>query len=818
MTDALPIDAVLPELLQRLRAENRLILQADPGAGKTTRVPLAILSEGLIKDGQKILMLEPRRVAARAAASFMAATLNEAVGETVGYRVRFESRIGPRTRIEVLTQGLLTRRIQDDPELADVDVLIFDEFHERHLATDLGLAMALDVQASLRPDLRILIMSATIDAQRIGEFLDAGVIRSEGRSHPVEMLAYPARRDESTEHQVARCVREAMAAHEGDALVFLPGIAAIRRVERLLQNEPFEVLTLHGEMAIDAQARVLRAHDPSQRRAVLATNVAESSVTLPNVRIVIDSGLANEPRYDAQTGLTSLKTVLVSQASADQRSGRAGRTVPGVAYRLWPASQRLDPQRRPEMTQTDLSNFALELAAWGDAELKFLDTPPPATLKRARQTLQSLGFLQDGKITADGRRALDLGLDVRLAKIVLTAHHQDLSAILATFESARQLRSDSDAWLRQLDNARRNPVAKQLQAQWQRRRRSQGKPEPRDIAAAVAPGYIEWIAKQSPKDPYRYHLFNGNTAQLHPQTDLFGHEFILITELSHDRPHARIRSAIPLDEGFLREHFAEHFTERDEATWDPQTETVRSARVARFGKIELHRKPIAHADKAAVTDALMEYLVQTQLQALPETPALSDFLARVRCAQSWLAQDTADWPRFDTASLTDDAQEWLLPLLTGKSSIKSLDAAHVEQAIRQRLDWSRTQQLNEWLPTRIEVPSGLERPVEYRFDENWRDADGTVTSQAHDPVFKVKLQELFGLAETPRVAKGRMPLQIHLLSPGGKPLQVTKDLRSFWDNTYPEVRKEMKGRYPKHPWPDDPWNATATHRAKPRGT
>ena len=813
MTEALPIDAVLPEILARLRTSQRLILQADPGAGKTTKVPLALLET--LQDSSKIIMLEPRRVAARAAASYMAASLGEDVGQTVGYRIRFENKTSNNTRIEVLTQGLLTRRIQQDPELSGVDVLIFDEFHERHLATDLGLALALDVQASLRPDLKVVLMSATIDAERIANFLDADVIRSEGRSYPVDVIAYPARRDEKLEHQVARCVREAMAKHEGDALVFLPGIASIRKVERLLEADTFEVMTLHGEMAIDAQSHILRAHDNNQRRVILATNVAESSVTLPNVRIVIDSGLANEPRFDAQTGLTSLKTVLISQASADQRSGRAGRTAPGTAYRLWPTSQRLDKQRRAEITQTELSNFAMEIAAWGSDDLQFLDAPPKGTLQRAHDQLKSLDFIDgNNKLTQQGRDALNLGLDARLAKIVINApSNTDVSGILATLESPRQLRIDSDAWTKRYEESQRSNA--HTRKQWQRRLRSENKQPPKDFAAIIAPGYIDWIAKQSSKDPLRYHLFNGNTAQLNEQSDLYGHEYLLITELTHARPHARIRSAIPIDEHFLINQFPNEFTEKTESTWNADTETMSSATVARFGRIELSRKPTQHADKDAMADAMLTYIIEQDLKPLPFNESTHKFLARIRSLQQWQPND---WKQFDTNALKEDATQWLKPLLTNKSKISNIDATQLDQAIRNRLDWNQQQQLNAQAPTHINVPSGLDRPIEYQFDEEWRDEEGNTTSHAHAPILKVKLQELFGLAETPRIANGTQPLKIHLLSPGGKPLQVTTDLRSFWDNTYPEVRKEMKGRYPKHPWPEDPWNATPTHRAKPRGT
>jgi len=826
-----PIDPLLPQIRASLAEHPRLVLEAPPGAGKTTQVPPALLDEPWLA-GRKIVMLEPRRVAARAAANFMARQRGEDVGGTVGYRIRFENRVSASTRIEVVTEGILTRMLQDDPMLESVGALLFDEFHERHLSADLGLALALDVQAGLREDLRIVVMSATLDGERLADFLGAPRLSSAGRSYPVSIAHFASRRDEAAEHQARRAVEHALAQHPGDLLVFLPGQREIARVETLLQSQnDADILTLHGELPVEAQTRVLQPDPDGRRRVVLATNVAESSVTLPGVRVVIDSGLAREPRYDPNSGFARLDVVNIAQASADQRAGRAGRVAEGWAYRLWPESQRLEPQRRPEMAQVELAGLALELAAWGDADLRFVDAPPSGALGAARELLQRLGALEGASITPLGRRMLALGTHPRLAAMLLAPRdriEQALACDLAALIEARDpLRSRSDSvaerWQalaafragRVAPDASRSSLAALDQAakQWRRRLRLDIAP-PSDapshqLGDVLLHAFPDRIGRQHSSDPYRYLLANGRSVKLFDDSTLYGERWIVVSELRDEARDARVLRAAPLDEARLREDFPQRFVTADRVVWDATTRGIAAVRETRFDRIVIESKPLAKPDPARYADALVDAVRQLGLRALPWTPSQQQWRARVRCLRAWMP-DLEGLPDLSDQALLDSLDEWLKPVLTGKTRLDALDEQAFGEALKSTTPWAMRQKIDALAPTRIQVPSGMERAIEYDFDD---EADAPVA-----PVLAVKLQELFGLADTPRIADGRVPLTLHLLSPGGKPLQITQDLKGFWDRTYPEVKKEMKGRYPKHPWPDDPWSATATHRAKPRGT
>ena len=829
-----PIAPLLPAIGDRLAAHPRLVLEAPPGAGKTTQVPLALLDASWLA-GRRIVMLEPRRVAARSAAMFMAGQLGEEVGQTVGYRIRFENRVSARTRIEVVTEGILTRMIQDAPELEGIGALLFDEFHERHLAADLGLALALDVQAGLREDLRIVVMSATLDGQRLAAFLDAPRLSSEGRGHPVAISHFPARREESLEAQARRAAEEALARHPGDVLVFLPGQREIARVQAALEAavlpDDAEVLALHGELPVEQQSRVLQAAPDGRRRIVLATNVAESSVTLPGVRVVIDSGLAREPRFDPNSGFPRLDVVPIAQASADQRAGRAGRVAEGWAWRLWPQSQRLEAQRRPEIAQVELAGLALELAAWGSEGLRFVDAPPPGALAAARELLQRLGALAaSGGITAQGRRMLALGTHPRLAAMLLAARtprQQALAADLAALVEARDpLRTRSDAlaerWRalaafrsgRVPADASRSALAAIDAAarQWRRRLRCEAAPPPdieaHELGDLLAHAYPDRIAARHPVDPLRYQLANGRSARLFEDSALRGEPWLVASELRHEaRGDALLLRAAPVDEAFLRADFRERFVEREGAVWDADKRALVARRESRFDRIVLDSRPAGRVDPDQAAQALTDAVRELGLGVLPWTEGLRQWQAREVSLRHWM-------PELGLADLSDAAlqatvDDWLKPAFAGKTRLDALSEAELGEALKSPLAWELRQQVERLAPARITVPSGMERRIDYTLDHE---------GAPQPPVLAVKLQELFGLADTPRVADGRVPLTLHLLSPGGKPLQVTGDLRSFWNRTYPEVRKEMKGRYPRHPWPDDPWSATATHRAKPRGT
>lgn len=819
-----PITELLPQLLASLEGHPRLVLEAPPGAGKTTQVPLALLGAPWRGDG-RILMLEPRRVAARAAAGFMARQLGEAPGETVGYRIRFESKVSARTRVEVVTEGILTRMIQDDPTLEGVAAIVFDEFHERHLAGDLGLALALDVQSALREDLRIVVMSATLDGEKLAKFLDAPRLTSAGRSFPVTVAHFPARRDEPLNAQLKRCVAEAAQKHPGDVLVFLPGQREISDAMRLLADLPFVVLPLHGELPLEAQSAALNEDPDGRRRIVLATNVAESSVTLPGVRVVVDAGLAREPRYEPNSGFSRLDTVAISQASADQRAGRAGRVAEGWAYRLWPQSQRLEPMRTPEIAQVELAGLALELAAWGEGNLRFVDAPPAGPLAAARELLQRLGALDAAqRITAFGRELMALGTHPRLAAMLKSARAPaeralacDLAALVEARDPLRTRQDDIASRWQALAAFRKGRVGPEAHRgalaaidgaakQWRRRLRCDALP-PDDAPAhllgdLLAHAFPERIARQHPGEPRRYQLANGRTARIFDDSALFGEPWIVASELRFEAKDSLVLRGAPVDEARLQRDFPDRFFEGDVVRWDPAARALVARRERRFDRITLESKPAGRPDPALAAQALSDAVGELGLEALPWTEGLRQWRERVRCLHDWL-------PELGLPDLSDDAllasrEQWLKPAFAGKTRLDALDEEALGEALRSTLDWSLRQKLDALAPRRITVPSGMERGIDYE--------------HGRPPVLAVKLQELFGLADTPRVAEGRVALTLHLLSPGGKPLQVTQDLRSFWANTYPEVRKEMKGRYPRHPWPDDPWTATATHRAKPRGT
>lgn len=828
-----PISPLLPQIVDQLDTQARLILEAPPGAGKTTQVPLALLDAGWLQ-GRKILLLEPRRVAARSAAQFMARQRGEAVGDTVGYRIRFENRVSARTRIEVVTEGILTRMLQDDPMLEGIGAILFDEFHERHLHGDLGLALALDVQAQLREDLRLVVMSATLDGERLAHRLQAPRLSSEGRGFAVTTSHFPARREETLELQVRRAVQQALSLHPGDVLVFLPGQREIQRVLAGLQDTlapGVEVLPLHGELPVEQQSRVLQPAADGRRRVVLATNVAESSVTLPGVRVVIDSGLAREPRYDPNSGFTRLDVVNIAQASADQRAGRAGRVAEGWAWRLWPQSQRLEPQRRAEIEQVELAGLALELAAWGSSDLCFVDPPPAGPLAAARELLQRLGALSpSGSITGPGRRMLALGTHPRLAAMLLSAATpaaQALAADLAALLEARDpLRQGGDAlaarW-RALAAFRTGRVPAEASRgglaaidaaarQWRRRLRCDALP-PADIEAhqlgdLMAHAFPDRIAFQHPADPLRYLLSNGRSARLHELSSLRGEPWLVASELRFEGRDGLLQRGAPVDEGHLRRTLPERFVTVDEVRWDAGRRALVALRETRFDRIVLDSRSAGRVDPALAAPALTEAVAELGLQCLPWTDALRQWQARVVSLRHWM-------PDLALPDVGDDAllaarTQWLQPAFAGLARLDALDADRFGAALGALLDWPQRRLVDLHAPVRITVPSGLERSIGYALDAE--------SGQPLPPVLAVKLQELFGLADTPRIADARVPLTLHLLSPGGRPLQVTQDLRSFWTSTYAEVRKEMKGRYPRHPWPEDPWTAAATHRAKPRGS
>ena len=823
-----PIQSHLPDILASLSTHNRLILEAPPGAGKTTQVPLAILDADW-RNGKKILMLEPRRVAARAAAGFMSQQLGENVGESVGYRIRFEQKISSTTQIEVLTEGLLTRKIQDDPLLEDVAVILFDEFHERHLPGDLGLALALDIQQQLRPDLRIVVMSATLDGQHLAMQLNSPRLSSTGRSYPVDVQHFLARKDEALAFQCKRAIEHALSQHPGDILVFLPGRREIQTLHAALQalaTARLQIMALHGDLPIEQQTLALNPAPAGVRRVVLASNVAESSVTLPGVRVVIDSGLAREPRFDPNSGFSRLELLSISQASADQRAGRAGRVSDGWCYRLWPASQRLEPMRRAEIQHSELTSLALELAAWGSSDLPFVTTPPSGPLQAANDLLMALGALDaQVRITGLGRNMLRLGTHPRLAAMLLAAHDDsekalacDLAALieardpllgyrgndwqarwqaLADYRAKKPQHAASISGLAQINTAA---------SLWRKRLRCDSH-APTSVSAHVLGDIVlhafpERIGKQHDSDPLRYQLASGKMARIHADSALYGEPWLCASELKFDSKEALIVRAAPIDEQRLQDDFPERFVEQDIVRWDDKLNALIARREHRYANILLSSKPAGQINPDQAAEALCSLVRQRGLSILPWSENSQQFRQRVLCLREWLPE--LGLPDCSDATLMVNLDSWLKPVLHGKSRLEALAAADLSEALFSLYDWPQRQQIENLAPTQILVPSGLQRGLDY--------------AEGRAPILAVKLQELFGLATSPTVAKGKVAVMLHLLSPGGKPLQITQDLSNFWNSTYAEVKKEMKGRYPRHPWPDDPWNASATHRAKPRGT
>lgn len=837
-----PITDVLPDILAALAVQPRLVLEAPPGAGKTTQVPLAMLDAPWLA-GQKIVMLEPRRIAARAAAQFMARQLGEEVGHTVGYRIRFESRVSATTRVEVVTEGILTRLIQADPELTGIGAIIFDEYHERHLAGDLGAALALDVQATLRPDLRLLLMSATLDGARVASWLDAPRITSPGRSFPVRIEHPPARTAEGLEHQVARVARQALEETDGDMLVFLPGRREIAQVqvllERVLPNsgkggESLEVLPLHGELSLTEQQAALAPAEHGTRRIVLATNVAESSITLPGIRAVIDSGLAREPRFDPNSGFTRLETVTISRASADQRAGRAGRVAAGTAYRLWPQSRTLEVGRSAEIKLAELSGLALELAAWGiTAEsgegLAWLDPPPAGALAQARELLQSLGALaNDGRITALGRSMLDLGAAPRLGAAALrapTVRHALAADLLALMEArspmrGAQARNDDfrvrlaalHAWRDRRGNSLRGDAdggalaaIEQASKGWRRRldvrTAASGVPDSHAVGDLLAHAFPDRIAHRDDSNPLRYALANGRGVRLHENTALLGEPWLVVLDLRLESRDSLVYAAAPLDPRTLERDFPARFTRERTLRWNDQRGAAEAFEEERFGAIVLDRRSVPVKPEDALP-AMLAAIRAGGLGVLKWSDHARRLRSRMQAVRAWMPE--LGLPDLSDAALLATLDAWLAPYLAGKHRLDALRAEDLSQALTALFDYEQRQQLDAQAPELLVVPSGQARRLEY--------------ADTDSPVLAVKLQELFGLADTPRVGGGRIPVTLHLLSPAGRPIQVTQDLRGFWERTYPEVKKELKGRYPRHPWPDDPWTASATHRAKPRGT
>jgi ATP-dependent helicase HrpB len=820
--ETLPIEVVLDDLRAALR-RGHAVLQAPTGSGKSTGVPLALLDEDWLAAG-RILILQPRRPAARMIAARMAALLGEPLGGRIGYQIRFERRIGPLGRIEVITEGILTRRIQSDPTLEGVGLLIFDEFHERSLQSDLGLALALDLAAGLRPDLRLLLMSATLDAEPLSRVIGgAAVIRGEGRSFPVQIRYAERAIGPDVVGAVISAVRSALANHQGDILAFLPGAGEINRcVARLAEqvDERTRVLPLHGSLSTEQQERALRRDEGSERRVLISTDIAETSLTIPGIQVVIDSGLTRKPRFDPGSGLTRLVTETVSRASADQRAGRAGRIGPGVCYRLWTQAQEAGrPERRtPEILQADLASLALELRVWGVADpqaLRWIDPPPVAAWEQATALLTRLGALDPrGAITGLGRRMAELPVHPRLAVMLIEAAEAARSdaADLCALITERDLLRDTPGQRRPADlglrlqalqewrvqgrlpgmDERRLAGVDRISRQLQRLVRSGAPGSARSPAELLALAYPERIAQRREGADERYRLAGGFGALL-PQDDALAiHPYLVVATMDAGGADGRIQLALPIAESEIRACFARRIQSSRTLAWDPPREAVAARVVERLEAITLRSQPVPLEPTDNVEGILSAQISSRLEYALTWTEATLQFTARVALMRR-LEPDGA-WPDLSIDALRACPHAWLTPYLTGISQLAQTRRLDLMPILAAQLDRGQLRRLDSEVPTMIDTPAGRSRRIDYRLGET--------------PVLAVQLQELFGLGETPRICRGRVPLLLHLLSPARRPIQVTQDLAGFWARGYADVRKELRGRYPKHAWPEDPTRAT----------
>jgi len=806
----LPIEAILPDLLRALDSHNRCLLVAEPGAGKTTRVPLALL-ELTPPEGGKWLLLEPRRVAARLAAGFMAEQLGEQPGGTVGYRVRGESRIGAATRLEVVTQGILTRMLQDDPGLEGVAGIIFDEFHERSLEVDLGLALALDVQRGLRDDLKLLVMSATLDVAALLDVLGGGtpVLNCPGRSWPVNTYyRSPPLREEAEAHR-ARVVREALANHGGDVLVFLPGQREIRRLHQRLASlgAGIEVAELHGQLPLAQQQAALRPAAPGRRRVILATAIAESSLTVPGVRIVVDCGLERVPVFQPRNGLTRLDTRRANRASADQRRGRAGRVAEGFCYRLWAEEQMLVAHREPEILQADLSALVLELLRWGAADpgqLSWVTPPPAPALASGRQLLRQLGIVNHRDSLSElGKGCARWPCHPRLAVLLEVAAKiaaLPLACWLVSWLEESPDNQDIDLHQVLAQRPRRDgPGAAgrwfRAARQWAARARCTLEVDDCEpLAELLARAYPDRIGQNQGSG--RFKLVSGGQALLPEHHPLARAELVVAVELDGQLSGARIFHGAAIAAAELERIFPAAKAWRSDVRWDPGSGRLVGEEVRGLGHLVLARRPLAKLDPEAVRGALLEAVRQRGLAWSDDDRQL---LGRLRLLRTTLGEP---WPDLSEPSLLASLETWLGPHLDRLTRLDQVDRLPLGQLLLQSLEWKLQQQLDELAPSHLQVPSGSRLRIDYSADE---------------PVLAVKLQEMFGQSQTPHLVGGRVPVVVHLLSPARRPVQVTRDLANFWATTYFEVRKDLKGRYPRHPWPDNPLAAEATRHAKRRG-
>ena len=844
LISGLPIDAVLPALREALARSPSAVLQAPPGAGKSTVVPLALLDEPWAR-GKRILMLEPRRLAARAVAQRMAQTLGESVGRTVGYRMRMDTRVSRDTRIEVVTEGVLTRMLQDDPSLEAVAAVIFDEFHERSLQADLGLALVLDARENLAPELKVLMMSATLDGEAVARLLDgAPIVTSAGRSFPVEsrfvgkgapVLPATGPLADSPEKLTAQLVSRALREETGDVLVFLPGAREIRRVQSMIEGATVRVLPLFGELPPEDQDSALAPATPGNRKVVLATNIAETSLTIPGVRVVVDSGLVRRSKFDPVTGMSRLETQRISRASADQRQGRAGRTEPGVCYRAWSegSHRSLAPFTAPEIVEADLIPLALDLANWGTrdaASLRWLDPPPPAMLASARDVLERLGAIDaDGRITPHGREMAEIGVHPRLAHMLLRARAlrrlplaADLAALLGERDLLRGTSSARDADIRtRVELMRGEGISAEVDRFGLQRARRAARDLSRQLGAPstttamhgdtgllLAFAYPDRIGRRRQGGEGRYTLANGRGAYFSEPQGLAKQELIVAVDLDDRERDARILLAAPVTREEIEEHLSDRLRRRDCVEWSSREQVVIARRTLELDSIVLEEKPLPEISAEAAREAMLRGMSELGIDALPWTRESRDLQARIAFVRNLRssgnpARDAGgSWPAVSDADLAATMATWLAPWLDGITRKEHLARIPLMDVLRSLLTWEQQRELDVLAPTHLQVPTGSQIRIDY-LDQS-------------APAISVRLQEVFGLDSTPRIGGGRIPVTFKLLSPAQRPVQVTRDLASFWRGSYAEVRKDMRGRYPKHYWPENPLEAQPTRGVRRR--
>ncbi|HBB9943526.1 ATP-dependent helicase HrpB [Vibrio parahaemolyticus] len=813
----LPIEAVMPQLLTAVKHQHQVILKAAPGAGKSTYFPLQLIQNQVVTG--KVIMLEPRRLAARNIARYLAEQLGEQVGQRVGYRVRGETKVSASTQLEIVTEGVMTRMIQNDPELDGVDLLIFDEFHERSIHADTALALSLEVQEALRDDLKLVVMSATLDQEALQSLLpEACYIESEGRSFAVETRYAPLTANDHLPTVIAKNIESLMNKESGSLLAFLPGVAAIKQVRERLSHLPddVEVCPLYGQLSFTEQQKAISPAKKGKRKVVLATNIAETSLTIEGIRLVVDSGLERVARFDLKNGLTRLEQTRIAQSSAIQRAGRAGRIEEGICVRLYSESQlKQQPQvPQPEILHSDLASLVMELAFWGTTdihELKWLDIPSAAALQQAKQLLFSLGLVtEQGQLTAEGKQAHDLGVEPRAAAMLIKSQsHSDkmvnvaLAAVALIEEPERNVTNIAHSLHRWLSGShpkqslllkRAQSLAHKLDTTFSLREVDEDA-----LPLVLSLAFPDRIAQQRANQFGRFALANGHGAECRPDDMLGGCEYLVAIDLMRSHSNSsQIHLACELDVNILQTTFDSLFSTKEVVDWDEKKGRLVAEKQRKLGQLVIERVSLPNPGKEKMTQALLTYVRRQGLSSLNWTPAAESLLERIRCAVDWLPEQA--WPMFDEASLLDSLDEWLEPYMTSVASVKDLSKINLVEALNARLGWPLNQHLDEWLPEHYQLPTGTKKRIRYQ--------------HGHEPVLSVRMQEVFGESTSPTVALGRKRLVLELLSPAQRPLQVTSDLAAFWNGSYKDVQKEMKGRYPKHVWPDDPANHVATTKTK----